>query len=95
MSSVIAASACLSTQRRSEEDWLTLKEGSSRAMAGGSSLMQSFSLPGECDKAAKILKSFLGMSDSSKHTRVRSDDSRPLEARERSERCPQGRPAQV
>lgn len=31
-------------------------------MAGGSSLMQSFSLPGECDKAAKILKSFLGAS---------------------------------
>lgn len=24
--------------------------------------MQSFSLPGECDKAARILKSFLGMS---------------------------------
>ncbi|WVF68756.1 hypothetical protein IAT40_003528 [Kwoniella sp. CBS 6097] len=36
-----------------------LKDGQTRAAAGGSSLMQSFSLPGESDKAAKILKSFL------------------------------------
>ena len=48
--------------KRLKGDWLTGKEGSTRAMAGGSSLMQSFSLPGECDKAAKILKSFLGAS---------------------------------
>ena len=30
------------------------------ASTGGSSLMQSFSLPGEAQKAAKILGSFLG-----------------------------------
>lgn len=30
------------------------------ASTGGSSLMQSFSLPGESQKAAKILGSFLG-----------------------------------
>jgi hypothetical protein len=32
------------------------------ASTGGSSLKQSFSLPGESQKAAKILKSFLGLS---------------------------------
>ncbi|EIW67594.1 hypothetical protein TREMEDRAFT_40282 [Tremella mesenterica DSM 1558] len=36
-----------------------LKNGTTRASAGGSSLMQSFSLPGESQKAAKILQSFL------------------------------------
>ncbi|GFZ50533.1 LAS seventeen-binding protein 4 [Saitozyma sp. JCM 24511] len=35
------------------------KEGSSKAGAGSSNFMQSFSLPGEAQKAAKILKSFL------------------------------------
>lgn len=33
-----------------------------RAQAGGNNFMQGFTLPGECDKAAKILKSFLGTS---------------------------------
>jgi hypothetical protein len=36
------------------------QEGSSKAGAGSSNFMQSFSLPGEAQKAAKILKSFLG-----------------------------------
>ncbi|KAK6907714.1 SH3 domain-containing protein [Kwoniella mangroviensis CBS 10435] len=36
-----------------------LKDGQTRAVSGGSNLMQSFSLPGESQKAAKILKSFL------------------------------------
>lgn len=43
--------------------------------------MQSFSLPGECDKAAKILKSFLGTWMS--HRRavyLFTNRSRPLEA---------------
>jgi len=36
-----------------------LKDGSAMASTGGSNLMQGFSLPGESQKAAKILKSFL------------------------------------
>lgn len=35
-------------------------DAGARAQAGTASLMQTFSLPGECDKAAKILKDFLG-----------------------------------
>ncbi|KAI0064143.1 DUF500-domain-containing protein [Artomyces pyxidatus] len=36
-----------------------LKEGSSRVQSGSQSLVQGFSLPGEADKAAKILETFL------------------------------------
>ncbi|WWD18752.1 hypothetical protein CI109_103206 [Kwoniella shandongensis] len=36
-----------------------IKDGQTRATQGGSSLIQSFSLPGESQKAAKILRSFL------------------------------------
>lgn len=38
------------------------QDGSSAASTGGSSFMQGFSLPGESEKAAKILKHFLGES---------------------------------
>ncbi|WVO14327.1 hypothetical protein L204_101959 [Cryptococcus depauperatus] len=36
-----------------------LKDGQAKATHGGSSFMQSFTLPGESQKAAKILRSFL------------------------------------
>ncbi|KAI0051052.1 DUF500-domain-containing protein [Auriscalpium vulgare] len=36
-----------------------LKEGSSRVQSGSQSFVQGFSLPGEAEKAAKILESFL------------------------------------
>ncbi|ORY31823.1 hypothetical protein BCR39DRAFT_525563 [Naematelia encephala] len=36
-----------------------LRDGSAMASSGGAGLMQSFSLPGESQKAAKILKGFL------------------------------------
>jgi hypothetical protein len=39
-----------------------LKEGSSRVQSSSQSFAQGFSLPGEADKAAKILASFLGLS---------------------------------
>lgn len=38
-----------------------LKEGSSRVQSSSQSFAQGFSLPGEADKAAKILASFLGL----------------------------------
>lgn len=37
------------------------KEGSSRMQTGSQSFVQGFTLPGEAEKAAKILDSFLGM----------------------------------
>jgi len=37
-----------------------LKEGSSRVQSSSQSFAQGFSLPGEAEKAAKILASFLG-----------------------------------
>ena len=37
-----------------------VQEGSARAATGSQGLMQSFSLPGEAQKAAKILRGFLG-----------------------------------
>ncbi|WVR06612.1 hypothetical protein IAU60_003644 [Kwoniella sp. DSM 27419] len=39
------------------------KDGSDRAVAGSSNLMQSFSLPGEAQKAAKVLGTFLASPD--------------------------------
>jgi len=36
-----------------------IKDGSAKASSGGSTFMQGFSLPGESDKAAKILRHFL------------------------------------
>jgi len=36
-----------------------IKDGSAMAASGGSNLMQGFTLPGEADKAAKILRHFL------------------------------------
>jgi SH3 domain-containing YSC84-like protein 1 len=39
-----------------------LKEGSSRVQSSSQSFAQGFSLPGEAEKAAKILASFLGLS---------------------------------
>jgi hypothetical protein len=50
-----------------------VQEGSARAGQGGSNFMQSFSLPGESQKAAKILKSFLGAPFSDPSTRPRAD----------------------
>jgi hypothetical protein len=38
------------------------QNGNQRAATGGQGLMQSFSLPGESQKAAKILQHFLGTS---------------------------------
>ena len=38
-----------------------LKEGSSRVQSSSQSFAQGFSLPGEAEKAAKILASFLGL----------------------------------
>jgi len=37
-----------------------LKEGSSRVATGSQSFAQGFTLPGEAEKAANILASFLG-----------------------------------
>jgi hypothetical protein len=51
--------------RNTDTTVLTTQEGSSRASTGGTGLMQSFSLPGESAKAAKILKGFLGQSSTS------------------------------
>lgn len=48
------------TVRISYPSLIAVQNGSQRAATGGSGLMQSFSLPGESQKAAKILKSFLG-----------------------------------
>jgi len=45
------------------------------ASSGGSSLMQSFSLPGESEKAAKILGHFLGASPLSLNPARASIDS--------------------
>jgi hypothetical protein len=44
-----------------------LKEGSSRVQSSSQSFAQGFSLPGEAEKAAKILASFLGLSPTSTH----------------------------
>jgi len=44
-----------------------LKEGSSRVQSSSQSFAQGFSLPGEADKAAKILATFLGLSPSRMH----------------------------
>lgn len=38
-----------------------LKEGSSRVQSSSQTFAQGFSLPGEADKAAKILATFLGL----------------------------------
>lgn len=38
-----------------------IKEGSSRVQSSSQSFAQGFSLPGEAEKAAKILASFLGL----------------------------------
>jgi hypothetical protein len=37
-----------------------VKEGSSRVASGSREFVQTFTLPGEAEKAAKILESFLG-----------------------------------
>lgn len=37
-----------------------MKEGGNRVAAGSQNIMQGFTLPGEAEKAAKILASFLG-----------------------------------
>jgi hypothetical protein len=37
-----------------------VKEGSSRVASGSRDFVQGFTLPGEAEKAAKILESFLG-----------------------------------
>lgn len=37
-----------------------MKEGGNRVAAGSQNLVQGFTLPGESEKAAKILSSFLG-----------------------------------
>lgn len=37
-----------------------VREGSSRVASGSRDLIQGFTLPGEAEKAAKILASFLG-----------------------------------
>lgn len=42
-----------------------LKEGSSRVQSSSQSFAQGFSLPGEAEKAAKILATFLGLSPTS------------------------------
>ena len=42
-----------------------LKEGSSKVQSSSQSFAQGFSLPGEADKAAKILATFLGLSPAS------------------------------
>jgi hypothetical protein len=42
-----------------------LKEGSSRVQSSSQSFAQGFSLPGEAEKAAKILATFLGLSPNS------------------------------
>jgi hypothetical protein len=39
---------------------LSIQNGGQRATTGGQGFMQSFSLPGESQKAAKILQHFLG-----------------------------------
>lgn len=39
-----------------------LKEGSSRVQSSSQSFAQGFSLPGEAEKAARILATFLGLS---------------------------------
>jgi hypothetical protein len=41
---------------------LSIQNGGQRATTGGQGFMQSFSLPGESQKAAKILQHFLGES---------------------------------
>ena len=46
-----------------------LKEGSSRVQSSSQSFAQGFSLPGEAEKAAKILATFLGSSSSPTPTR--------------------------
>jgi SH3 domain-containing YSC84-like protein 1 len=38
-----------------------IREGSSRVQSSSQSFAQGFSLPGEAEKAAKILASFLGL----------------------------------
>jgi SH3 domain-containing YSC84-like protein 1 len=38
-----------------------LREGSSRVQSSSQSFAQGFSLPGEAEKAAKILATFLGL----------------------------------
>jgi SH3 domain-containing YSC84-like protein 1 len=38
-----------------------MKESSSRVQTGSQAIVQGFTLPGEAEKAAKILESFLGM----------------------------------
>jgi hypothetical protein len=44
-----------------------IKEGSSRVQSSSQSFAQGFSLPGEAEKAAKILASFLGLSPTRMH----------------------------
>lgn len=39
-----------------------MKDGSTKVASGSRDFLQGFSLPGEADKAAKILDSFLGVS---------------------------------
>jgi hypothetical protein len=47
----------------STENELSIQNGGQRATTGGQGFMQSFSLPGESQKAAKILQHFLGQSE--------------------------------
>jgi hypothetical protein len=44
-----------------------IKDGSSRVQSSSQSFAQGFSLPGEAEKAAKILASFLGLSPTRMH----------------------------
>lgn len=60
-------------QRAGVQATALVKEGSSRVASGSRDLIQGFTLPGEADKAAKILASFLGQYPSQNVLRDPSD----------------------
>lgn len=47
-----------------------VQAGSTRVASGSRDFVQGFSLPGEAEKAANILDSFLGMKDFSQDSRL-------------------------
>lgn len=72
-------------QRAGIQATALVKEGSSRVASGSRDFVQGFTLPGEADKAAKILASFLGQYPTQRrstpsHSSVAADPNHPESA---------------
>lgn len=63
-------------QRAGIQATALVKEGSSRVASGSRDFVQGFTLPGEAEKAGKILASFLGQSPRSTRSRDPADGAR-------------------